>query len=105
MFFGSDKPDAFDAKDVRAGGFRRQLTGEVKPYNKIQLHHLLRLARLLTLHREQGNVLPANDWRSKLLNKATYSTYCDCVESGVGGDARALFQQERAVQQGHPERR
>lgn len=96
MFFNSEKPDTSEVQQEEMGGLelRRQITARVRSYNRIQVHCLLRLARLLTLRREHGNSLQVGDWRTKLLNKATYSTFCDCMEAGVGNDARTLFQQE-----------
>ncbi len=96
MFFNSEKPDASEPKDPGGIELQRQITGRVRSYSRIQVHCLLRLARLLTLRREHGETIPAEDWRAKLLNKATYSTYCDCMEAGVGNDARVLFQQEHS---------
>lgn len=94
MFFNSEKPDTSEVQDLGGFELRRQITARVRSYNRVQVHCLLRLARLLTLRREHGNSLQADDWRNKLLNKATYSTYCDCMEAGVANDARTLFQQE-----------
>jgi hypothetical protein len=34
--------------------------------------------------------LAPEDWRMKLLDKALYSTYGDCVAVGVGQEAQAL---------------
>lgn len=68
-----------------------------RPYSPVQLLFLLRLARLLRQKQEYTNVLPANDWRLRLLNKAIYSTYCDCIEQGIGDDAKALFERDKAT--------
>ncbi len=94
MFFNSEKPDTSEQREMGHIELQRQITGRVRSYSRIQVHCLLRLARLLTLRREQADSFPADDWRAKLMNKATYSTYCDCMEAGVGNDARVLFQQE-----------
>jgi len=49
-----------------------------------------RLARLLRLKEEWTGRVPANDGRLRMIHKAIYSTYCDCVEAGIADDARAL---------------
>lgn len=68
-----------------------------RPYSPVQLLFLLRLARLLRQRQEYINVLTPNDWRLRLLNKAIYSTYCDCLEQGIGDDAKALFERDKAA--------
>ncbi|MBI4317417.1 MAG: hypothetical protein HY675_02915 [Chloroflexi bacterium] len=68
-----------------------------RPYSPLQLLFLLRLARLLRERQEYANLLSPDDWRMKLLNKAIYSTYCDCVEQGLAGDAKALFERDQAT--------
>ncbi len=68
-----------------------------RPYSPVQLLFLLRLARLLRQRQEYLNVLAPDDWRFRLLNKAIYSTYCDCLEQGIGEDAKALFDRDKAA--------
>lgn len=69
--------------------------GDRKPYSPVQLLFLLRLARLLRQRQEYLNVLVPEDWRLRLLNKATYSTYCDCLEQGIADDAKVLFERDK----------
>lgn len=64
-------------------------------FSPVQLLFLLRLTKLLRDRVEWSKRLPAADWRVKLLNKAIYSTFCDCVEQGVGDEGRRLFEQSR----------
>jgi len=71
--------------------------GGVRPYSPVQLLFLLRLARLLRQRQEYLNVVSPDDWRMRLLNKAIYSTYCDCLEQGIGDDAKALFERDKAT--------
>ena len=94
MLFNTEKPNTSGVNDLRGGDLRKQLNSRGRPYDVMQLHVLLRLARLLSLRREHAGLLSMDDWRARLLTKATYSTYCDCVGAGVGDDARTLFQQE-----------
>ena len=68
-------------------------TAGLRPYSPMQLLFLLRLSRLLRQREEYTRLLGPDDWRMKLFNKAIYSTFCDCVEQGIGEDAKLLFQQ------------
>ena len=45
--------------------------------------------------REFVNVLDANEPRMRALNKALYSTYRDCVDAGVGEEAKLLIAQQQ----------
>lgn len=73
---------------------------QTRSYSSMQTLYLHRLGKLLRDRREWGRRLSAEDWRLRLLNKAIYSTFCDCVEQGVAEDARGLFTQSRAGQRG-----
>ena len=79
-----------DVTEVGLGG-----KAGLQSYSPVQLLFLLRLARLLREREEWTGKLSSNDWRLKLLNKAIYSTFCDCVEQGTADDARSLFEQNR----------
>jgi hypothetical protein len=68
---------------------------KLRSYNALQSMFLARLVRLLRQRRDYANVLAASDWRMKLLNKAIYSTFCDCLELGVADEARTLFAQRK----------
>ena len=61
----------------------------------MQLLFLLRLSRLLRQREEYAKLLSPDDWRMKLFNKAIYSTFCDCVQLGIGEDAKTLFHQHQ----------
>lgn len=52
---------------------------------------LLRLRRLIWLRRSCVGQL--DDSVLKVLDKSIYSTYCDCLEQGVGEEARQLLKQ------------
>jgi hypothetical protein len=71
-----------------------------RSYSSLQTMYLLRLTKLLRDRQDWGRRLSADDWRLRLLNKAIYSTFCDCVEQGVAEDARNLFTQSRSGQRG-----
>jgi hypothetical protein len=66
--------------------------GKVKPYSQLQSFFLMRLGRLLRLKQLYSGLSGQEEWVPKLLNKAIYSTYCDCLEQGVTEDARALIE-------------
>ena len=68
-----------------------------RPYSPIQVIFLLRLARLLRQRQEYLQLLSQDDWRMRLLNKAIYSTYCDCVDQGLNDDAKALFERDKTT--------
>ncbi len=69
-------------------------------YTPLQLHSLMRLRDLLRKREEVGDSLKSGDWRLRLLDKAIYSTYRDCLELGVGNDAKALFGREKSGSKG-----
>lgn len=72
-------------------GRRDGRQSRLRPFNEVQLFFLLRMERLLRLRREHAQLSNSADWWAKLLTKAIYSTYCDCIELGVGEEARKLL--------------
>jgi hypothetical protein len=54
-----------------------------------QLLFLLRLQRLVALRRRSADQL--DEAALKGLDRCIYSTYCDCLESGVGDEARQVL--------------
>ena len=69
-------------------------TGGLRSYSPTELFFLTRLSWLIRQRRELVNTLDANDWRRKLLDKALYSTFLDCIEEGVGDEAKGLLAQQ-----------
>lgn len=69
--------------------------GGLKSYSPIQLFFLWRLSFLQKQRREYVNVLEGSNWQMRALNKALYSTYRDCVEAGVGDEAKLLIAQQQ----------
>ena len=69
-------------------------TGGLRSYSPTQLFFLTRLSWLIRQRRELINTLDSSDYRAKLLNKALYSTFLDCVEEGVGDEAKNLLAQQ-----------
>jgi len=74
--------------------FLEPLAGPGQRLTALQALYLSRLAWLLRQHRTLAPRLDGADWRLRLLNKAIYSVFCDCVALGVGDAARRLFQRE-----------
>jgi len=66
-------------------------------YSPLQALFLIRLNRLLHLRQEAVARRLDGEWRLKLLSKAIYSTFCDCVELGVAEDARTLFERSKTA--------
>ncbi|TAK35174.1 MAG: hypothetical protein EPO21_06880 [Chloroflexota bacterium] len=77
----------------------------LKSYSTLQMFFLVRLGHLLRMRREWAGKLSADHWRLRLLSKAIYSTYQDCLAQGVSADAKSLFERERQAQgeDDHPE--
>ena len=72
--------ESWNVKSIEERGSERH--SRIRPYSDVQLFFLLRLERLLRVRRAHG-VVGFQRWWAKLLNKAIYSTYCDCIELGV----------------------
>lgn len=89
--------EPWNAKSIEE--LRRERLGRIRAYTDLQLFFLLRLERLLRSRRENSALASSNDWWAKLLTKAIYSTYCDCIEQGVGEDARSLFARDHTAAQ------
>jgi hypothetical protein len=59
-----------------------------------------RLARLLRQEAFWEARVGADDWRLRLIRKAIYSTYCDCLALGRADEARSLLRQWRRARGG-----
>ena len=70
-------------------------SNSLKSYSPTQLFFLMRLSYLQRQRRECVNLLENADWRMRIVNKALYSTYQDCVEAGVGNEAKLLLGQHQ----------
>ncbi len=70
--------------DTRSGGYLRHF-------------FLERLRRMVALRREQAPLLAPGDPHLRLLDKAVYSTFCDCLDLGAGDEARAILRHEGAA--------
>ncbi|MCL4467259.1 MAG: hypothetical protein M1401_10680 [Chloroflexi bacterium] len=79
------------------GEYPDQGSGPVRAdaYSPTQLFFLLRMERLLRLSDQNATLLKPEEWESRLLQKAIYSTYCDCLALGMGREARDLLARRR----------
>lgn len=57
-------------------------------YTPHQQHALTRYARFDRLRRQELPKHSAGAWEARLIHKSLYSAYLDCVEAGVGEEAR-----------------
>jgi len=58
---------------------------------------LHRFEVLLTKRHQHAGRLQPSDWRLRLLDKALYSTYRDCLSLSVGDEAREILRRERSA--------
>jgi len=65
-----------------------------------QLLFLHRFEVLLNKRRQHVGRLPPTDWRIRLIDKALYSTYQDCLALSVGDEARERLRRERGASSG-----
>lgn len=70
-------------------------------YSSLQSFFLRRLNKLLQLRQEQSSQLNGDGLR--LLDQAIFSTYCDCVDLGVGAKAQKLIHQQTVSSQNRPD--
>jgi hypothetical protein len=69
----------------------------LRPYTHLQLHFLARLERLVALRNSYQTDSPREVWLLKAINRAIYSTLRDCIEAGVGEEARAILKGKNRV--------
>ncbi|MGE5620776.1 MAG: hypothetical protein ACM3US_16125 [Sphingomonadaceae bacterium] len=62
----------------------------------LQRFFLERLLRMVAIRNERGPLLEAGDPDLRLLDKAVYSTFCDCLDLGAGERARAILHHQPA---------
>lgn len=74
------------------------LTESEASYSPLQFYFLRRLHRLLRLRQEQGSDL--NGEGVRLIDRAIYSTYCDCSDVGVVEEAQKLLRRQAVPSRG-----
>ncbi|MBI2941536.1 MAG: hypothetical protein HYY04_13970 [Chloroflexi bacterium] len=67
---------------------------EASGYAPQQRHFLTRLERLQLLARIYQPTAQSDEWRRRLLHKAIYSTYLDCVALGLLKEAQAVLRDQ-----------
>lgn len=60
----------------------------------LQLDGLAFLERVVSLHRSYAEDAAKELWLLQAINRAVYSAYIDCIEHGIGEQARALLPEE-----------
>ena len=67
-------------------------------YTVVQRFFLGRLERLVGMRGAPDAHLET--WQRTLVNRAIYSTYCDCVEQGLADIAQRVIHREKSTPQG-----
>lgn len=65
------------------------------PRSEIQTMLLNRLNRLVRLAADWHARVGDDDWRLRLIHKAIYSTYCDCVAEKIAAEASQIVGRAR----------
>jgi hypothetical protein len=91
----ADGPDLANRSDFA----NREVGGGFRSFTPTQAFFLARLQDLIARRQQQASQVAADDWRLRLLDKAMYSTFRDCVDLGVGDDARALLRRQTQAEQ------
>lgn len=80
--------EVVDEIDQRQGVYDSRTA---KAYSPIQMHFLARLRRLDGV-RGQLETLPARDpYMKKLVDRGIFATYRDCMDEGIGDEARQIL--------------
>jgi len=72
--------------------------GSLRGYTPVQSLFLLRFQGLISKRKQTVGLIEVADWRSRLLEKALYSTYRDCTDLGIGEEASRLLRQIRVAE-------
>lgn len=67
---------------------------EPRSARRWQRFFLERLRQMVALRQERGRPQDAGEPNLRLLDRAIYCTLCDCLDLGVGEDARAILRHE-----------
>ena len=88
------RPRSSGAQGVPVERLRRPL------HTPEQVMFLRRFHDLLEKRAAYGERYPETDWRRRLIDKALYSTYCDCLELELGDEVRELLRAGHEVPTG-----
>lgn len=91
-------PENFERSDIsERGSASDQAVGSLRGYTPMQTLFLMRVQGLINKRQQTVGLIDVKDWRIRLLDKALYSTYQDCVELGVGDEAGRLLKKMRTA--------
>ncbi len=79
------------------------LSGPARSPEYLRRFFLARLERVVAVRRERAPLLEAGSMDLRLLDKAVYSTYCDCLDLGASKAARAILRGEDSAAPETPE--
>ena len=65
--------------------------GSTVAYNPLQVHFLSRLVRLADTKQEFDEGTLPDPFMKRLLERGIFATYRECVEQGVGAEARHIL--------------
>ena len=82
------QPAGNSAEGVRTSG---NSTGSSVAYSPLQMHFLSRLVRLAETKQEFDDGTVADPFMKRLLERGIFATYRECVEQGVGAEARHIL--------------
>jgi len=68
-----------------------QIAGSSITYNQLQMHFLSRLVRLSETKHEFDDGPVCDPFMKRLLERGIFATYRECVEQGVGAEARHIL--------------
>ena len=67
--------------------------GEDDELNPLQMYGLGLLERVMAVRKSYEDDPSKDAWMMNALNRAVYAAYLDCVDEGVGENAKALLRQ------------
>ncbi len=63
----------------------------VRAYSPLQMHFLARLQRLEDVRRQMEMIDGSDPFMKKLVGRGLFATYRECVDEGVGSEARVIL--------------
>ena len=92
MKYTSDDIQPAEASEARARTVAPvQFGASVRSYTPLQMHFLARLERLDQVKRELEAMPEPDPFMHKLVGRGLFATYRECIDEGVGAEARHLL--------------
>ena len=63
----------------------------IRAYSPLQMHFLARLQRLDDVRAQMGTMPDQDPFMAKLVGRGLFATYRECVDEGVGAEARHIL--------------